>query len=146
MPWILRIGEVAKRSGCSPETIRHYEKLGLLAPPSRAANGYREYSPEAVKRLGFIRNGRNLGLDLDTIRQLLELADQPDADCGAADRIAQRHLGLVEARIDSLTRLAEELRAVVDQCEGGRVAQCRIIEALFPGTPADDRRTRRGGL
>jgi len=132
MTRMLRIGEVAARSGCSPETIRHYEKLGLLAPPRRAPNGYREYGPDAVKRLGFIRNGRALGLDLDTIRELLELADQPDADCSAADRIAQRHLQLVEERIDALSRLADELRSVVAQCQGGRVADCGIIETLFP--------------
>lgn len=128
----LRIGDVAQRSGCSPETIRHYEKLGLLQPPQRSANGYRLYTLEAVKRLGFIRNGRALGLDLDTIRELLELAEQPDADCSTADRIAQRHLQLVEARIESLTRLAGELRHVIAQCQGGRVADCGIIEALFP--------------
>lgn len=132
-----KIGEVARLSGCSPETIRHYEKLKLLEPPLRAANGYRYYSAEAVKRLGFIRHGRALGLDLETISELLALADDPDADCVGADRIASHHLQLVEQRIESLTRLANELRAVVSQCRGGRVAECRIIEALFePAEPA----------
>lgn len=127
----LRIGEVARLSGCSAETIRHYEKLGLLASPQRAANGYRYYTEAAVDRLGFIRHGRSLGLDLQTISELLALADDPDADCAAADRIATHHLQELEARIESLTRLADELRAVVSQCRGGRVAECRIIEALF---------------
>jgi len=135
----MRIGEVAQRTGCSPETIRHYEKLRLLAPPQRAANGYREYTPDAVKRLGFIRNGRALGLDLETISELLELVDEPEADCSTADRIAQRHLQVVEERIASLTRLAEELRTVIAQCQGGRVADCGIIEALYPQRAAGQR-------
>ncbi len=128
---MLKIGEVARLSGCSPETIRHYEKLKLLEPPKRGANGYRLYTEEAINRLGFIRHGRALGLDLQTISELLALADDPDADCSAADRIASHHLKLLEERIESLSRLADELRAVISQCRGGRVAECRIIEALF---------------
>lgn len=131
MKALLRIGELAGSSGCSPETIRHYERLGLLARPQRTANGYRLYSPETADRLGFIRHGRELGLDLQTIRELLALADNPDADCAAADRIASRHLESLEARIAALQKLADELRVVASQCRGGRVADCRIIEALF---------------
>lgn len=127
----LRIGELAALSGCSPETIRHYERLGLLATPQRTANGYRLYNADTADRLGFIRHGRELGLDLHTIRELLALADNPDADCAAADRIASRHLESLEARIAALQKLADELRAVASQCRGGRVADCRIIEALF---------------
>ena len=127
----LRIGEVARLSGCSPETIRHYEKLGLLEPPARSSSGYRLYDIDAVDRLGFIRHGRELGLDLRTIGELLGLADHPDADCRAVDTIASKHLEQIEARIASLQQLADELRAMVSQCRGGRVAECRIIEALF---------------
>ena len=131
MSTLYRIGEVARLSGCSPETIRHYEKLRLFNAPQRGENGYRYYTDDAVRRLGFIRHGRALGLDLATIRELLELADDPEADCAAADRIAAAHLELVESRIESLERLADELRAVLTQCGGGRVAECRIIEALY---------------
>jgi DNA-binding transcriptional MerR regulator len=127
----LRIGEVARFSGCSPETIRHYEKLGLLEAPLRSSNGYRLYDIHAVDRVGFIRHGRELGLDLRTIGELLALADHPDADCRAVDGIASRHLKLIEARIASLQQLADELRAMVSQCRGGRVAECHIIGALF---------------
>jgi DNA-binding transcriptional MerR regulator len=114
----LRIGEVARLSGCSPETIRHYEKLELLAAPLRSSSGYRRY-------------GRELGLDLRTIGELLTLADHPDADCRAVDGIASKHLQQIEARIELLQKLADELRSMVSQCRGGRVAECRIIEALF---------------
>jgi DNA-binding transcriptional MerR regulator len=127
----LRIGEVARLSGCSPETIRHYEKLELLAAPLRSSSGYRRYDLEAVDRLGFIRHGRELGLDLRTIGELLTLADHPDADCRAVDGIASKHLQQIEARIELLQKLADELRSMVSQCRGGRVAECRIIEALF---------------
>jgi DNA-binding transcriptional MerR regulator len=126
-----KIGEVARSSGCSPETIRHYEKLGLLEPPRRGANGYRRYSSDAIDRLGFIRHGRDLGLDLATIRELLRLADDPEADCEEADRIASHHLGRLEARIAALQRLADELRSVVSKCRAHRIADCRIIEALY---------------
>lgn len=127
----LRIGEVARLSGCSPETIRHYEKVGLLEAPLRSSSGYRVYDIDAVDRLGFIRHGRELGLDLRTIGELLALADHPDADCRAVEGIASKHLQQIEARIASLQQLAGELRAMVSQCRGGRVAECRIIEALF---------------
>lgn len=127
----LRIGEVARLSGCSPETIRHYEKVGLLEAPLRSSSGYRVYDIDAVDRLGFIRHGRELGLDLRTIGELLALADHPDADCRAVEGIASKHLQQIEAGIASLQQLAGELRAMVSQCRGGRVAECRIIEALF---------------
>lgn len=133
-----RIGEAARLSGCSRESIRHYEKLGLLDPPPRAPNGYRYYPRRAIDELGFIRHGRELGLELETIRQLLALAREPEADCGEADRIASYHLARIEAHIAGLHRLASELRSVVAQCGGGRVADCRIIEALFEA-PASDR-------
>lgn len=131
MSEMYKIGEVARLSGCSAETIRHYEKLELLEAPRRGVNGYRYYTGADIKRLGFIRHGRDLGLDLKTIRELLNLSDDPDADCGGADRIASHHLQRIEERIVSLSRLAEELRAVVSQCRGGRVAECRIIETLY---------------
>jgi DNA-binding transcriptional MerR regulator len=126
-----RIGEVAARTGCSPESIRHYEKLGLLAHPQRSEQGYRYYDQAAVERIGFIRHGRHLGLHLDAIRELLELSDNPDADCTAADDLASRHLQQLEERIASLQALADELREVAHQCRGGKVAHCRIIQTLY---------------
>lgn len=137
-----RIGEVATRTGCSPESIRHYEKLGLLPPPKRSEQGYRHYDQAALERIGFIRHGRNLGLDLHSIQELLALSDHPDTDCGAADDIATRHLQHLEARIAKLQALAEELRQVVHQCRGGKAADCQIIQTLYDHPPAC---TERGG-
>lgn len=127
----LLIGQVAEQSGCSRETIRHYEKLGLLPAPKRQANGYRYYGPGSVARLRFIRHGRELGLELSTIRELLALSDHPEDDCTQINRIAEAHLHRVESQITRLQRLADELRSVVHQCSGGRVAECRIVESLY---------------
>lgn len=126
-----RIGQVAALTGCSAESIRHYEKLGLLQKPERSDQGYRYYDHRAVERIGFIRHGRSLGLDLHSIQDLLNLADNPDADCSAADDIATHHLEQLEKRIASLEALANELRQVVRQCRGGTTAECRIIQTLF---------------
>ncbi len=133
----LRIGTVARLSGCSVETIRYYEKIGLIAAPERTANGYRGYTPTALSQLQFIRHARALGFDLPTIRELLKLACDPEADCREADRIASHHLERVEAHIASLQRLADELRTVVNQCQGQRIAECRIIEVLNHDHPGD---------
>lgn len=133
----LRIGAVARLSGCSVETIRYYEKIGLIAAPRRTANGYRGYTPAALSQLQFIRHARALGFDLSTIRELLTLARDPEADCREADRIASRHLERVESHIASLQRLADELRTLVKQCRGQRIAECRIIEALNHDHPSD---------
>ncbi|WP_346796245.1 helix-turn-helix domain-containing protein [Halomonas sp. Bachu 37] len=131
MTELLKIGEVARSSGCSVETIRHYEKLGLLTPPKRGDNGYRYYTPNAVEQLGFIRHGRELGLDLHTIHELLNLTSHPDAECRQVDAIASQHLQRIEARITALQALAQELRTVISQCRGGSIRECRIVEALF---------------
>ena len=131
MTHVYRIGEVAARTGCSPESIRHYEKLGLLPPPQRGEQGYRHYDQAALERISFIRHGRNLGLDLHSIQELLALSDHPDTDCSAADDIASRHLAHLEARIAKLQALADELRQVVHQCRGGKAADCQIIQTLY---------------
>ncbi|SFM63109.1 MerR family transcriptional regulator [Halopseudomonas yangmingensis] len=126
-----RIGDVARRTGCSPESIRHYEKLGLLHAPQRGAQGYRRYDQTSLERIGFIRHGRHLGLDLQSIQELLSLADNPDTDCTLADDIASRHLQQLEQRITALQALADELRQVVHTCRGGKSADCRIIGSLY---------------
>lgn len=126
------IGEVAKRSGCTPETIRHYERLGLLPKPMRGANGYRYYNAEAIRRLGFIRRCRDLGLDLGSIHELVELAAQPEASCAAVDAMAERHVADLRKRIQALQALADELEATARQCRGGRIVSCRILDSLTP--------------
>ena len=130
------IGEVAQLTGCSAESIRHYEKKGLLKTTQRAAQGYRLYDQAALERIYFIRHGRHLGLDLSSIGDLLNLADQPDQDCHLADEIARHHLQELEQRIAALESLAAELRQMTRQCSGVKAAECRIIQALFDHRPA----------
>ena len=124
------IGHLARETGCKVQTIRYYEKIGLMPPARRTRGNQRRYGPKHVSRLAFIRHGRELGFPLDAIRQLLGLADDPDRSCEAADRIAQIQLRQIESRIARLRSLEAELRRMVAQCRGGRIADCRVIEVL----------------
>lgn len=126
----MKIGELAARAGSNPETVRYYERIGMLPAPARTDGNYRDYGPEHVDRLSFIRHARALGFELADIRALLDLADDPDQDCSAVDRITIGHLEVVEAKIAQLEALRSELMRMLDQCRGGQVAGCRIIESL----------------
>jgi len=128
----MTVGELAKSTGTKPETIRWYEKVGLLPVPPRTPGNYRAYGPAHLRRLSFIRRSRDLGFTIEEIRTLLGLADQRDRDCGDVDAIARQHLAEVEQKIADLTSLSAELRSVIGQCHGGKIEACRIIEALTP--------------
>lgn len=129
---ILSIGLLAERTGTKVETIRFYEKCGLLPKPSRTTGNYRAYAPEHLNRLSFIRRARDLGFSLDQIRALLDLSDDRDRPCEAVDAIAKEHLAEVDRKIADLHALRRELDSMVNQCHCGTVAECRIIEALSP--------------
>jgi Cu(I)-responsive transcriptional regulator len=128
----LTIGDLAKAAETKPVTIRYYEQVGLLPSPPRTGGNYRAYGRGHLNRLRFIRRCRELGFTLEQVRELLALAEQGERDCGAVDRIALEHLKAVERKITDLERLAEELRRISTQCQGGTIAACRIIEALSP--------------
>ncbi len=127
------IGQLAQATGTRAETIRYYERIGLLPLPGRTGGNYRLYGPSDAERLAFVRRSRDLGFAIEEIRTLLALADQKDRDCGTVDAIAREHLADVERKIADLERLARELRHVIGQCHGGTISECRIIEALAPG-------------
>lgn len=131
----ITIGEAARRADCNVKTIRYYEEIGLLPPPRRSPGGQRLYEERHVERLAFIRHARQLGFPLDTIRELLGLADEPGRSCEAVDAIARARLAEVERRIEALDGLRRELQRMIGECSGGRIADCRIIEALGPGGP-----------
>ncbi len=124
------IGEAARRSGVKAPTIRYYEQIGLLPSPLRSQGNRRYYEVADLRRLGFIRHARELGFELDAIRALLSLQDNPEQSCSAADEIAGCRLAEVERRIASLTALRAELERMVGECRRGKVAQCRVIETL----------------
>lgn len=132
MPTQFTIGQLGKATGTKVETIRWYEKEGMIAPPLRTAGNYRAYDCEALMRLSFIRRARGLGFSLDQIRTLLDLAARPTDDCALADRIASEHLIEVDRKIADLKALRRELSGMVATCRGGAIADCRIIEALAP--------------
>jgi len=106
-----------------------------MPPPRRSAGGQRLYEERHVERLAFIRHARELGFPLETVRELLGLADEPARSCEAVDAIARARLAEVERRIEALEGLRGELVRMIGECRGGRVADCRIIEALGPGRP-----------
>ena len=124
------IGRLARETGCKVQTIRYYEEIGLMPQPVRTAGNQRRYGSSHVARLAFIRHGRELGFPLDAIRQFLSLVDEPDRSCAAADRMARVQLQAVESRIARLNSLKLELERMIEQCKGGRVAECRVIEVL----------------
>ena len=124
------IGEVSKASAVKVPTIRYYEEIGLLPSPPRTQGNRRSYGEADMRRLAFIRHARELGFEIDAIRTLLVLQDEPDQSCAAADAIARDRLVEVERRIASLTALKAELARMVEGCSHGHVAECRVIEIL----------------
>lgn len=126
----LSIGAAAKLTGIKVPTIRYYEEIGLLPAPPRTDSNRRTYSEEDVRRLKFVRHARELGFNLDAIRQLLALAGLPEEPCAEADGIARARLAEVENKIARLTALREELQAMIEQGTHGLIRECRIIEVL----------------
>lgn len=124
------IGEMARTGNCKVQTVRYYEKIGLLPKPARNAGNQRVYSREHYNRLRFIRHSRALGFSLDQIRQILALNDEPTHSCEEVDRIAREHLRDVESKIQRLLSLKKELERMISECAGNRVADCRVIEIL----------------
>ena len=126
----ITIGRLARQTGVGIETIRFYEREGLLTPPQRSVSGYRQYPPETAERLGFIRRAKALGFSLTEIRQLLDLAS-PTGERGQIKALAEHKLAEIEQRIEELQRMRHALSELTRQCSGhGPVAGCPIIEAL----------------
>lgn len=124
------IGELSRQTAVKVPTIRYYEQIGLLPQVARTQGNRRLYGKGEVDRLNFIRHARELGFDIDDIRELLAMAAQPQSSCHQVDSIANNHLIEIDRRIASLTALKAELSRMVNECGHGRVCDCRIIEAL----------------
>lgn len=127
---LISIGGLAQATGVKVSTIRYYESVGLLQPPGRTEGNRRLYGPDAISRLGFIRHSRELGFDVEAIRQLLQLSDRPEASCTAVDSIARRHLLEIKSRIKRLKALEREVERMVSECAQGRISECRVIDVL----------------
>ncbi len=126
--------ELARRTGSNLETVRYYEKVGLLPEPPRTVAGYRAYDSTHERRLRFVLRARELGFSLDEIRGLLRLIDERDRPCAEARDVAAEHLGDIRAKIVDLKRMERVLKDVVAQCGDGTLPECPLIETLFGET------------
>lgn len=126
-------GELARATGCNIETIRYYEKVGLLPDPPRTAAGYRIYAAAHVARLRFIQRARELGFTLDDIRGLLGLEDGNVPTCAEVKARTDRHLADVRAKIADLGRIEAALARTAAQCTGTDVPNCPVLDTLAQG-------------
>ena len=124
------IGRLAALRGVKVPTIRYYEQIGLLLAPSRTSGGQRRYDGRTVARLTFILNARNLGFEVDEVRELLTLADRPNDPCRKVVAIAQLQIKRIDARMKLLRAMRRELMQVITACPATRIKDCPIIEAL----------------
>ena len=132
----LSIGDLAEATSTKVETIRYYERIGLLAPPQRAANNYRSYGERHAERLQFIRHCRALDMGLEEIRLLLDARDQPDGDCTDVNALLDRHIEQVAGKIAELTALERQLKQLRGCCVATQAPQaCGILHALSEHEP-----------
>ena len=127
----MKIGELSTTTGVPIDTIRHYEREGLLPEPARSESNYRHYTAEHAQRLSFIRHCRNLDMTLEEIRALLRLRDAPSADCGEVNALLDAHIGHVAQRIRELRALEKELKALRARCAAPHaIEDCGILSGL----------------
>ncbi|MGI9485994.1 MAG: MerR family transcriptional regulator [Geminicoccaceae bacterium] len=124
------IGEAAKQSGVTIETIRYYEREGIVPAAERSANGHRRYHTEAIVRLRFVKRCRDLGFSISVIRALLSLASDEDSNCAKVKNIGEAHLGAVRSKITDLERLETALIELIAHCEAGR-SDCPMLKELL---------------
>ena len=125
------IGTLSKMSGCNIETIRYYERIGLLPAPPRTEGGHRMYGEAHIKRLTFVRRSRELGFTIQEVRELLSLVDGKRYTCDEVQALTLDHLADVKQKMADLRRLERVLKNMAAQCSGGKVPECPIIDALF---------------
>src|SRR5258708_21224252 len=124
------VGELSRLTGVNIETIRYYEKIGVLPAPRRTESGHRVYGPKEKRILAFIRRGRELGFTLGEIRALIDLGEPGKASCAEVREIARHHLVDIRAKIDDLVRLERLLSKTVAQCSGEKVPDCPVLDIL----------------
>jgi len=137
----MKIGDLATASGTAIDTIRYYEREGLLPAPGRTQGGFRVYEAQHLERLQFIRYCRGLDMSLDEVRVLLRVKDAPEADCGDVNALLDEHIGHVSRRIKELRALEKQLKGLRERCATAQsVDQCGILtglaEAAQEGAPA----------
>tara|TARA_R110002096_G_scaffold179063_4_gene355992 strand:+ start:5184 stop:5597 length:414 start_codon:yes stop_codon:yes gene_type:complete len=128
-------GQLAKQTGCNAETIRYYEKTGIMPDPRRADSGYRYYDENHVRRLHFVMRSRALGFSIEEIRSLLDLVDRRAVSCSEVEKLGKAHLHMVRKKIKDLKQMADVLDRTVSACSGEDVPECPLIETLFGVLP-----------
>lgn len=126
----LQRAALARRTGCNLETIRYYEKIGMLPDPPRTAAGYRVYQEDHVARLRFVLRARELGFSIEEIRGLLDLVDRGNQTCAEVKERTERHLTDVRSKIADLKRIERVLAATAAHCSGEEVLECPVLDAL----------------
>lgn len=126
----LTIGRLAQSADVNLETVRYYERIGLMPAPARTQGGHRSYAPEHAQRLRFIRRSRELGFGIDAIRRLIALSEPTVQSCAEVRDMAQEHLTSIDGKIADLQRLQSVLRQTVGDCGDGRQIRCPVIEEL----------------
>lgn len=145
-PAQVTIGRLSTRAAVNIETVRYYERIGLLPSPPRTEGGHRLYGEPHVKKLTFVRRARELGFTLEEIRALMRLADERPPSCARARSLATKHLADVREKIADLRRMERVLTQTVALCEEGDRPDCPLLEALFRenGSGGSSQRSRRG--
>jgi len=129
----LTIGKVADQAGVGVETVRFYEREGLIDEPPRRASGYRQYEPDVVLRIRFIRHAKELGFTLREIKEMLELRVEPDCRCGDVLELAEAKITDIEQRLEALELMKEVLTKLATACRRRkRTDPCPILEAIEP--------------
>ena len=132
----LTIGRLSAAAGVHLETVRYYERVGLMPPPARTPGGHRAYEAAHVRRLAFIRRARELGFGIVNIRALLALAEPPRASCVQVREIARTHLDDVQAKLADLAKLERILADTVARCSGDLAPTCPVLDMLVTGKRA----------
>lgn len=127
----LLIGEAARQSGVHIETIRYYERAGVLPKPGRSSGGHRLYSADQLNRLKFVRRSRELGFSLDEVRAILDLVDNQNMTCAQVHKMTIDHLATVKKKVADLKRLERTLKEMAQECSRGEVPDCAIIDTLY---------------
>ena len=127
----MRIGELAERAGCDVQTVRFYEREGLLEEPARDESGYRRYDERHAARLAFVRHCRSLDLPLPKVRQLLDFAAQPSQSCAQVNDLLDGHIALVKQRLAALKTLEKQLVALRRSCDDDASHPCAILESFM---------------
>ncbi len=125
------IGKMSSETGVNIETIRYYERIGLMPKPDRTQGGNRQYNTDQLKRLFFIRKCRELGFKIEEIRALLQMVDREDFTCSQVHAMTIEHLENVKMKLSDLKRMEKTLKLMAAQCSRGDVPECPVIETLF---------------